>query len=269
MIELFDTHSHIIPNLDDGPDSESETLAMLELYKINRVTKIICTPHIFPGLYNNDRSSILEGVNRLKELISEHKLNIEVFPGSEVMAYFNLEKDVNTDKILTINDQNRFLFIEFPLAGVMPNFFEDLLFKIQIGGLTPVLSHPERYSFIIKTPSKIYSMVNRDICIQINSGSILGRFGKEVQKTADFLIRHRLFHLIGTDAHSVNSRPPDLMEAYKKISEYLTKEETEIIFKKNPEALVSNQGLFMLEPVPIDKSRKRFFGFLKKIFKPE
>ncbi len=267
-MDLFDTHSHLIPNLDDGPETEEEVLRLLQHYVQNNVTRVICTPHIFEGLYNNNRATILEGFNRLKKIISENKFDLEIFPGSEVMGYFNLEKDLFTDKILTVNDGKKYLFIEFPLTGY-PNFFEELLFKIQISGINPILAHPERYSFIVRNPYKIFDLVSRDIFIQLNSGSILGKFGKDVQKTAEFLVKHRLFHLIGTDSHSPNSRPPDLLEVFEKLSKELTEQELDIVFKNNPEALVSNKPLLSFDPVPVIKPRTRFLNLIKKIFKSE
>ena len=262
---FFDTHSHIIPNLDDGPDTESETLELLKLYQAREIKKIICTPHIYHGLYENSKDSILKKFKVLKKIIHDNNIEIEVYPASEIMAYIGLEKDLFSDKILTVNDEKKYVFIEFPLTGY-PAFVEDMIFKIQVAGLTPILSHPERYAAIVKNPLKIYVYLEREILIQLNSGSITGKFGKDVLKTAEFILKHKLFHFVGTDTHSISSRRPDLPEAYEICKEYLNEEELKIIFKDNPEALISKNPIKYLESIPYESQEKKFFGFFKKIF---
>lgn len=264
-MEFIDPHSHILPGLDDGPGTTEEALEILSIYKDKGIKKIICTPHIFPELYDNSREDIMTVFKEFTENLPEEFKAFEFFPGAELMVYPELDKDLRNGELITMNDKGKHLLIELPLS-LHPPFTEDLIFRIQVTGVMPILSHPERYTESIKNPKSIFKFIEHEVYIQLNAGSILGSFGSKIKDLANFLVEHRAFHLIATDTHGARSRFPNLPEVYDYLKDILEPDEMEIIFEKNPRALLEGGTIESLElKEPVDK-KKKFFSFLKKIF---
>jgi protein-tyrosine phosphatase len=69
MTEMIDLHAHILPRLDDGAESLEESVEMCRISYRDGVRTIVATPHILPGVYKNNRSTILAKTQELNEAI--------------------------------------------------------------------------------------------------------------------------------------------------------------------------------------------------------
>ena len=259
---MIDIHSHILPAVDDGSGSESESLLMLEDAIREGIHTIVATPH-FNHKYTNEKSKILTGVEKLKQIIKANHLKIDVLPGQEIRIYGELLADYEAGKLLTIannppsvNDAS-YMLVEFPF-GHVPNYTERLLYDIELHGIRPIIAHPERNSQLLENPEKLYNLVTKGALTQLTTASLTGFFGKNIQKFSDQLIKANLVHTIATDAHNISDRSFDMSQAYEEImkkygADYVS------YFKKNAQLIISGKPIDGEQPQPI--SKKKFLGF--------
>lgn len=219
---MIDIHNHLLPGLDDGARNIETTLGILDSARNQGINKIIATPHYFRGMYENAYEAVVSKVSDLNLKIKEEGLNIEVFPGQEIL----LDKytlDLLKEGIIHGLNDSDYMLVEFRLNAV-PKDALDMIYEIKIQGITPIIAHPERYIEFIKKPERINDFLEEGCIFQINSGSIIGSFGKEVKKTAKLFLEHGLCDFIASDAHSVNSRGvknSEALEVVKKLDKHM------------------------------------------------
>ncbi|MEC2076060.1 tyrosine-protein phosphatase [Metabacillus fastidiosus] len=252
---MIDIHSHILPNVDDGPQNINDSITMAQMAVEEGITKIIATPHHQNGRYINKKEKILKEVEALNQLLERENIHLEVLPGQETRIYGEIMGDLEKGEILSLNQSN-YLFIELP-SGHVPRYTEQLLFDIQLKGLTPIIVHPERNAQIFEDPDLIYKLVEKGILTQVTAGSLTGQFGKEIQKFTCQLIEAGLTHFIASDSHNVTNRSFQFTAAMN----ILTKEfgnPVAIVFKENAELIVDGNNINREIPERIIK--RKFFG---------
>ncbi|WP_010677050.1 tyrosine-protein phosphatase [Bacillus timonensis] len=253
---MIDIHCHILPRLDDGSKDLDESIEMAKLAVSEGITKIIATPHHKNRDYDNPKEKILQKVEILNSALSQHKIPLTILPGQEPRIYGEIIEEYENGEVLTLNDGGKYLFIEFP-SGHVPRYSEQLLFDIQLKGLTPIIVHPERNSEIIENPDLLYKFVKNGVCTQITSSSVTGHFGKKIKKFTLQLVESNLTHFVASDAHNLSSRPFRMSDAYSE----LVKEfgvGVEYFFKENAELLVEGRTVLRENPEKIKK--KKLFG---------
>lgn len=252
---MIDIHSHILPGIDDGAKSIEDSLNMAKLAVEEGITKIIATPHHQNGKYLNKRQDIIEGVSELNNLLQNRNIPLEVLPGQETRIYGELIEDIDKGDILPLNHTN-YLFIELP-SGHVPRYTEQLLFDVQLKGFTPIIVHPERNAGIMENPNKLLNLVKKGALTQVTAGSLVGRFGKKIQKFSLQLIEANLTHFISSDAHNVTSRSFHMRESLSVVSKEFGNQAI-YYFQENSSLLVSGQMVYKEEPNSIKK--KKFLG---------
>ncbi len=215
---LVDTHSHILPGIDDGSPNIMISKKMLEAEKSLGIGKIILTPHFY--LHEQGIDAFIEKREGAIEQFAPvaEKLGIEVKYGAEVL-YTKSLADLELDK-LCIDDTN-YLLIELPYQKLSGNFINE--FRSFVGSIYPdihlILAHAERYLNFTDEDS-IYEIMNCDMLVQLNSGDF-----KTFYKHSKFLyelLYHDMAHLLGTDCHNIKSRPPNMDIAQKAISKKIS-----------------------------------------------
>lgn len=253
---MIDIHCHILPCLDDGSKDLEESIEMAKLAVSEGITKIIATPHHKNRDYDNPKRKILQQVEMLNSAFSQHKIPLTILPGQEPRIYGEIIDEYESGEVLTLNNGGKYLFIEFP-TGHVPRYSEQLLFDIQLKGLTPVIVHPERNSEIIENPDLLYMFVKNGACTQITSSSVTGHFGKKIKKFTLQLVESNLTHFVASDAHNLSSRPFRMSYAYSE----LVKEfgpGVEYYFKENAELLI--EGKTVVKETPERIKKKKLFG---------
>ncbi|MEH7239556.1 tyrosine-protein phosphatase [Bacillus sp. JJ1562] len=253
---MIDIHCHILPCLDDGAKDLDETISMAKKAAEEGITKIIATPHYKKREFENSKEKILQAVENINKEISQHKIPLTILPGQEPRIYGEILQDYNKGEILSLNNGGKYLFVEFP-SGHVPRYSEQLLFDIQLNGLTPVIVHPERNSEIMENPDLLYNFVKNGACTQITSSSVTGHFGKKIKKFTMQLVESNLTHFVASDSHNLSSRPFRMREAYGElVKEYDVG--VEYFFKENSELLV--EGKTIVKDTPEKIKKKKLFG---------
>ncbi|MEH6916567.1 CpsB/CapC family capsule biosynthesis tyrosine phosphatase [Priestia megaterium] len=253
---MIDLHCHILPGIDDGALDEKISLKMAQKAVSEGIHTIVATPHHQNGHYLNEKKNIVKYVQNLNELLKQEKVSLTILPGQEIRLYGEILEDYRADKILTLNDTRKYLFIEFPSSQV-PHYAEQLLFDVQSKGLIPIIVHPERNSRLLEEPDLLYKLITNGALAQVTAGSVTGRFGKRIKKFSQQLIQSNLVHFVSSDAHNLQGRSFYMREALEVI-EREHGQDTVYSFLENAQYVIQGQMCYKEPPEMVKK--KKFLG---------
>lgn len=256
---MYDMHSHILPGIDDGADSWDEAVAMAQIAEQDGTRVLVATSHFYEEVWPNSPERIIDLTRELGEKLEEEGVSIRVIPAMEVYITRKLADLYKDQRLLTINDNKRYLLVELPTQE-FPTYTEQVLFQLQVLGVTPIIAHPERNPEVFTRPERLEAMVERGILVQINAGSLLGNNGREVQKFTEMLMHDNLVHLLGSDAHGSEKRRPLVHKAIKRIEAILPQDKANAIVIENPRKVIAGEDVEVLRPKYTQRSRKK--GFL-------
>jgi protein-tyrosine phosphatase len=205
---VIDLHSHILPGIDDGASDASVSLAMARMMVAQGVTTAACTPHILPGLYHNSGPAIREATQRLQGLLEHEGIPLRLTTGADVHMTPDFIAGLRSGRLLTIAN-SRYVLVEPPHHTAPPQL-EDFFFNLVVAGYVPILTHPERLSWVPARYEIIKRLVRAGVWMQITAGSFAGAFGRNALYWAERMLDEGCVHLIATDAHDAERRPPDL-----------------------------------------------------------
>ncbi|GKX67446.1 tyrosine-protein phosphatase [Inconstantimicrobium mannanitabidum] len=254
---MIDTHSHVLPGIDDGAKSVDITLEMLKHAEQDGVKKIVATPHYCLEYAEAPYQQVKDLTVQINNLCKQEGINIEIYHGQEVFFSEDIIEDYKSGIIGTIND-SKYMLIEFPVTKFPKETFE-LLYELQLKGIVPIIAHPERYNTFIEKPSEINKFIDEGYLFQLDSGSIEGVFGSKVKKTAEIFTNHNIYNFIGSDAHNTRSRCMGLSGAMK-IIEKKTKTNKESFIESADKMLKNKDVIF--DGMKIS-DKKGIFSFFK------
>jgi protein-tyrosine phosphatase len=245
---VIDLHSHLLPGIDDGSKDLAMSLAMARVAAADGISTIACTPHILPGVYNNNGPAIRAAVARFAESIAQAGIPIKIAAGADVHIAPDLVVQLRDGRALTLND-SRYLLLE-PPHHVLPPRFEDLIFGLQAAGYFPILTHPERLSWIEGHYDLIRRLVSSSVLMQITAGSVMGRFGRRPRYWAERMLDEGLCHLLATDAHNTEQRAPRMADARNVAAHRLGDDEATNLVLRRPQGILDNRSPAELPPLP-------------------
>jgi protein-tyrosine phosphatase len=241
--QMIDLHCHILPNLDDGPETMEETLVMCGMAFQDGIRTVVAVPHTLNGVYFNNVESILEGVQSLKDILEKAGLEMEILPGADVHANPEIFRMIHDGRVMTLNHTGRAVLVEFPeyfFPDTMCRFIESIVEE----GVIPVISHPERI-IQFQDPGLLKKMVELGALTQVTAMSLTGEFSQEVQTVTRTFIKEGLVHVIASDAHSARHRPPVLSRAVAEASEIVGREQALLMTTGNPRAILQGKRPFV------------------------
>jgi protein-tyrosine phosphatase len=228
---LIDIHCHLLPGIDDGPNSWEESVKLAKLLSNEGVDTAIATPHWIKGSeWQTDSSHVLELVNELNLKLGEEKIALNVLPGMEIGINENLVDLTRNGKILTLGGGNHIL-VETPYVSI-PYGIKEIIFRLKVSGIEPILAHPERCGEIQSNPKALKDIVDSGALIQVTTSSLLGYFGKRAKECAISLAKEGLVHFVASDAHSPDKRPPIIKEALTLLKNLIGEENTRAIERR-------------------------------------
>ncbi len=236
---FVDLHIHILPGVDDGAEDWEDAIQMARLAREEGITTVVATPHNSGFGQDLNRNLVLSLVEELKEKLAEEGVELQVFPGIEVMLIPEVFRLLEEGKAFTING-SRYILVELPYT-VYPVYSEYVLFKLMERGYRPILAHPERYAYFQSRPELLKPLVKRGVLLQLTSASITGELGGRARETSIFLLREGMAHIVATDAHSSRWRKPSMREAFEELSRIVGREKAEEMTLHAPEAILEDK----------------------------
>tara|TARA_Y100000385_G_scaffold84863_1_gene87078 strand:+ start:207 stop:959 length:753 start_codon:yes stop_codon:yes gene_type:complete len=195
-----DMHSHLIPGIDDGSNSNEQSLEMISSLKEYGFSKLITTPHIMSGGYDNTASIIHKGAESLNNYLEKNKVDIELKCSSEYYLDGHFQDLIKQKDLMPFG--NNYVLFEFSYM-FRPTDAEKVIFNLGLDGYRPILAHPERYNYLAdKSLSKLKELKDTGVLFQLNLFSLVGAYGPVAQKVGEHLIRERMIDFVGTDLHN-------------------------------------------------------------------
>ncbi len=203
-------------------------------------TRIIaCTPHILPGVYDNQGPDILSAVLDLQGELDKEGVPLVLTSGADVHIAPGLVDEVRSRRVLPLG-QSRYLLLEPPQTLVPPRF-EDQLFDLLRAGLVPIITHPERLAW----PERDYGIFERIVrmgCLmQLTAGSLLGHFGRHVKILSERMIDDGLIHVLASDAHNTDRRSPILSPAFEAAASRIGREYAFHLVSTRPASILKDR----------------------------
>ena len=239
---MIEVHFHCLPGIDDGPKTWNDAVALCRAAAADGTRTLIATPHVLRDDWINEDPCVRdELVLRLNTLLGGRP---SVLPGCEYAlssdAIELLERGASSP--LTTLNRGRYLLLEF-LTGALPGATGSILHELSLMEITPVIAHPERNRHFSGNADRLAQLVARGAVVQITAGSLLGDFGHGPQEACEEFFRRDLVHLVASDAHSVDRRPPRLAAARDWVRVAWGSDAEERLFETNPEAVVRSVPL--------------------------
>jgi len=254
---VIDLHAHILPGVDDGATSIDVSIEMAKVAAERGTKVILATPHRKDVTESSSVQHITELVEHINGEMKSQNIDLSVVLGMENHLDLELPDEVTNGRALPMNG-TRYILVEMPFFGC-PNYAEDVLFRLQLNGLTPVLAHPERIEAFQRDPDLLVSLVERGMLSQVTAGSFVGYFGKEVRRFANTLLGHGLVHLIASDTHFPGgARSPNLRLGLDAVRAIVGPERAKAMVLDTPGAILGNLDVQVEPPTSPEKPRKWF-----------
>ena len=197
----LDMHCHLLPGIDDGPESIEESLSIIQAMVAVGYQGAICTSHIFPEVYDNKADDMLRGVDSLQSVLDENNINFTLHASAEYMVDRQFIELAKAKKLLAFGKKD-YVVIETGFTQENP-YFDEAIYEMQYAGYCPILAHPERYLYLSQSKSieQFEKIIDKGIELQINLFSLIGLYGRLSKEVAEILLKNNFIQWIGTDIH--------------------------------------------------------------------
>ena len=207
---MIDLHSHILPGIDDGAKTLDDSLAMARIAVADGIHTMACTPHIYPGMYMNDGPGIAQACRRLQTELDRRGIALKLVVGADVHLVPGLVDGLRSGRVPTLHG-SRYFLLE-PSHSTPPPRLEASVFQLIAAGYTPIITHPERLSWVEGHHPVFQRLIAQGAWMQVTAGALTGVFGQRARYWGERFIGEGHTHLLATDAHSTGRRLPRLTE---------------------------------------------------------
>ncbi len=263
-LEMIDLHCHLLPGIDDGAPDLQTALDMARMAADDGITDLACTPHIFPGMFENDTASIKQAVAELQTRLDAAGIKLRLSWGADAHVSPQLLDRLRDGSVPRLND-SRYFLLE-PPHHVAPPRFEEFVFGILAAGYVPVITHPERLTWIEDHYETFCRLAESGAWMQITAGSLTGRFGDDARYWGERMLDEGRVHLLATDAHGSDRRPPLLAEGRAAAARWVGKEEAGHLTLTRPRGILQDTPPEELPPLPQPGARQKT-GWLSRLFR--
>lgn len=236
---MLDLHAHVLPAVDDGARDLAEALTMLRA-AVADGTRVLCaTPHALGPTYDVARAAAEASVEALRGAAADAGIVLELRLAGEVWYRSDLDVLAREGRLPTFSPTGRrYVLIEFPPTHVPPEAAE-VLFRLRLEGVTPVIAHPERNPSFWHRPADAVALRAQGALLQVTAGALTGAFRDEARDCAKALARAGAVDLLASDCHHADRRPPGLAAARKVLERWAGKAAAERATETVPAALLA------------------------------
>lgn len=261
---MVDIHCHILPGLDDGADTLETACAMAEMAIADGITHVIGTPHA-----SQNHPFVPELVRQRRDELQAHfEGRLTLATGCDFHLSFENLREIRHDAARFTLNQKNYLLVEFADYSIPPSL-DQALHELQLAGLRPIITHPERNPLIRSQPDRLYKWLRQGCYAQVTAQSLLGRFGESAQAIAEVWLDAGAVHFLASDAHNLTARPLRLKEAFDQVAQTRGEAVARALLVDNPLAAFEGRPLPWVPELSDDadmngasvRKRKRFWFF--------
>lgn len=234
---MVDIHSHILPEVDDGPKSWDVSVEMCRRAAGDGITHMVATPHA-NDRYSYNRQHLQDLVARLQDKVGDV---LKIGLGCDFhLSYDNIQDAIAHPDRYVINN-TRYLLVEFSNYSVPQN--SDWFQKLGDAGMTSIITHPERNPILRENLHRVVEWAEQGCVVQVTGSSLTGFWGDRSRRAALWLLERQAVHVLATDAHDLEKRTPILSTARDAAEDVCGTEIAEALVESNPRAIINNEGL--------------------------
>ncbi len=239
---MIDIHHHLLPGIDDGSRDLENSVAMVQMAAEDGITHIVATPHANHAYsYSRERNETL--LQQLRDALpSDTATNITLGLGCDFHLNFENIEDAHQHRQRYTINQHEYLLLELPDFNI-PSNLEDVLYRMRVDGLVPILTHPERNATLQRRPELLQTWIENGLLVQVTAGSVMGNFGGKAEAMAWNLLRSGSVHFLATDAHDLVRRPPQMSAARQLLAKKLGGPTADLLTRANPLAVFEGRSL--------------------------
>ena len=235
-MNLIDIHCHILPKVDDGPDSVEESLKILREMKKQGIMHVIVTPHYRPEMFEPSMKRVIYSYRHLRDIAYEMgvsmSLGCEYYRNEQIIDHMDNRKRPSMAG-------SRYVLIELSMNDLFPTV-RNYVYELVTHGYQPIVAHVERY-FCCQKMEKIQELKDMGALIQVNAGSVLGEEGWKLKKFCLELMKKDLIDFIASDTHNTSDRKLNLKKCASYVTKKMGKQYAERIFFNNPLNILKNR----------------------------
>lgn len=235
-MNLIDIHCHILPKVDDGPDSVEESLKILKDMRRQGIKHVIVTPHYRPEMFEPSMKRVIYSYRHLRDIAYEMgvsmSLGCEYYRNEQIIDHMDNRKRPSMAG-------SRYVLIEFSMNDLFPTV-RNYVYELVTHGYQPIVAHVERY-FCCQKMEKIQELKDMGALIQVNAGSVLGEEGWKLKKFCLELMKKDLIDFIASDTHNTSDRKLNLKKCASYVTKKMGKQYAERIFFNNPLNILKNR----------------------------
>ncbi len=269
---MIDLHCHLLPGIDDGSPDLETSLEMSRIAVADGIETMACTPHIYPGVYDNTGDGIRQAIGKLQKALDTYRIPLKLVAGADAHVAPELLAKLRSGDAPSLAG-SRYFLLE-PPHHVAPPRFEDFVFNLLAAGFVPLITHPERLSWIEDHYETFCALVDQGAWLQVTAGSLTGRFGSRPRYWGERLLDEGRVHVLATDSHGVKRRPPLLAEGRAAAERRVGLEESWHLVRTRPAGILMNLAPSAMPEIPCQsisnpvlRSTGKKGGFLGQLFR--
>lgn len=208
---MIDLHCHLLPGIDDGPETMEQAVELARLAVANGICHAVVTPHIHPGRYSNQLSGLLPLLERFRQVLAEYDIPLRLGLGGEVRLSMESLALIDQRQVPMLGREKGcdIMLLEFPHSHILPGS-DKLIRHLLNRNIRPMIAHPERNKDVLRSLDKILPFVEAGCLLQLTAGSVAGNFGKQARQRSIQMLERGWVTVLASDAHNAKYRPPDL-----------------------------------------------------------
>ncbi len=245
---MIDIHAHILPHLDDGAQDFSQSLEMAAQAVESGVRRMVATPHCGhpESTPERDAKNIRHQFQLFRKYLKDAGIPLEVYLGMEIFGTPETPDLLKNGHLWTINE-SRYPLIEFPFFNYARQSTQ-ILHKLRSIGLTPIVAHPERYAYVHSDPGLLNVWVDMGCLLQLNRGSLMGRFGSSIQALSMTLVDRGFAFTVASDTHGPHTRTPWMADVWQLLKDEFSPTAAALLLKEHPLQVLRNASIHIHEP---------------------
>lgn len=245
---MIDIHAHILPAVDDGSPSLRSSLEMARLAVESGVEEMVATPHcnLAQAHVQLCAEDVRSRTETLAQALARESIPLRLHPGMEIYGTPDTAEKLHDGQLCTLAG-SRYPLIEFPFHDYGHEATR-ILASVRALGLRPIVAHPERYRYTQDEPRLLNLWVDMGCLLQVNRGSLLGRFGASAEHLAHELVERGLAAFAASDAHTSVMRTPWMHDVRELLRREYAPQTAALLLSDNPARVLRDEEIEMDEP---------------------
>jgi protein-tyrosine phosphatase len=246
---MIDIHHHLLWGMDDGASDVETSVAMARVAAADGISHVVCSPHA-NSTYLYEPRVIAAKIAELQGLLDRDRIALKLGHGCDFHVSYENIQEAKLDPVKFSINGLGYLLVEVPDYG-LPRGLTEIFYQLQLAGLTPILTHPERNPTLQNDQPRLVDWLRGGVLIQVTAGSVMGRMGKHAERMAHDLLANHWVHFLATDAHNTTSRPPKMSEAFDLVAKKYGPDYAHLLCVSNPLAAFMGKPL-QPQPEPLN-----------------